>query len=173
MNLALRFLTESTASSSCAWRCEGNKILTTNHMKQLLLILVWSGSFFFSFSQDALTLDNRILGGGVSFLQRDSEDLYPFSDDIILDDTRNDSRIAYSFTPYFGRFYQDHKKIGLRFQLNGWDTESENIFDDNEYTRESSFRAVSLGGFLRQYFPFSDRFGVFLEEGIDFWQKCL
>ncbi|MDW3191748.1 MAG: hypothetical protein R8G66_05265 [Cytophagales bacterium] len=136
-------------------------------MKQLLLSLFLSAGFLYSYAQDALTLDNRILGGGLSFSQNDASDVYPFSNDVIPGENRNNKHTAFSFTPYFGRFYQDHKMIGLRLHLNRSESQSENLFDDREHTHQVSRNAISLGGFLRQYIPFTDKFGVFLEEGID------
>lgn len=136
-------------------------------MKQLLLTLVLSAGFFFPYAQDALTLDHRILGGGLSFSQHDASDVYLYSSDVIPKENRDNRHNAFSFTPYFGRIYQDHKMIGLRLHLNRSESQAENLFDDVEYKRDVSNNAISLGGFLRQYFPFTDKFGVFLEEGID------
>ncbi len=135
-------------------------------MKNILLIVVFLGFIFRLNAQDALTTGNRILGGGVTFSQTDAENVFPYSNQLSLDEIRNNNRIAYSISPYFGRFYNDHQMIGLSFNVSGSNAESEAFGPDIEVANKRAERSFGLGGFLRQYFAFSDRFGVFVEEGI-------
>ena len=135
-------------------------------MKLFLLTFLLGFSLLPSFGQDALTQDNRILGGSLSFSQNDADNIFPYRFSVSPDDKRNSNRIAYTFSPYYGRFYKDHQMVGLWFMMRGSNIEQESLSTNFEYSHERSERSFGLGGFLRQYFPFSDKFGVFVEEGI-------
>ena len=118
-------------------------------------------------AQDALTIGNRILGGGISFSQHETEDLFSPRSNIYGD--RTSDQFSYSFSPYYGRFYEDLKMVGIRLSVRGINLERYNMdnTNDSEYLTEFSEKSFALGGFLRSYFPYSERFGVFIEPGID------
>ncbi|MEM7297407.1 MAG: hypothetical protein AAF391_03975 [Bacteroidota bacterium] len=117
-------------------------------------------------SQDALALGNRILGGGITFSQNDSENVYRLSTTLSNDD-RTYNRFSYSFSPYYGRFYKDFNMVGLRLNTRGSNSEFDYRDDIRADRTEFTYTSFSIGGFFRRYFPYSDKFGVFLETGID------
>ena len=136
-------------------------------MKKLTSILFFS--FFIScvFAQDALTTGNRIFGGGLSFSHTDTENDNPyFYSNLSNIETRTISS-SFSISPYYGRIYDDLKMVGIRFTYSGNDREFTWDDDFNATLEDISFKRFALGGFIRRYFPASDKFGGFLQSGID------
>ncbi len=123
---------------------------------------------FLSAAQDALTLGNRILGGGILFSQRDFENEYPANTtNGLVDEERIDKRFRYSFAPYYGRMYEDFRMVGINLSIEGSTFESTFAGDQFESRYEDTSFSFGIGGFLRQYFPYSDKFGAFLQSGIN------
>ncbi|MEO1253452.1 MAG: hypothetical protein AAFY41_01020 [Bacteroidota bacterium] len=129
----------------------------------VLFTLFFSASVF---GQDALTTGNRILGGGVSFSQQNIEDDEPFFNPN-FNEERTVDIFSFSFSPYYGRIYKDLSMVGLRMRVSRFNREVNFEFDGGESSTVDMSNSFALGGFLRRYFPYSDRFGVFLEGGID------
>lgn len=137
-----------------------------------LCLLLISTSLF---SQDALTTGNRIFGGGLSFSHSDSEnDGQYFSYDPLWPcpgcyyDRLDIKSSSFAISPYYGRFYDDFKMVGIRFGYSGSDWERERGDDFAVNRNESNVKSFTLGGFLRQYFPASDKFGMYFQSGVDF-----
>ncbi|MFK7952714.1 MAG: hypothetical protein AB8B73_07680 [Ekhidna sp.] len=119
-----------------------------------------------SYSQDALKMGNKIVGGGLSFSLSDYENERPYNFNYYDDYFRESTE--FSFSPYYGRFYDDYSMLGLRFSLSSSNHEIErttNSYLDNDDFESNS---IGLGGFIRKYFPATEKFGFFLESGIDF-----
>jgi len=121
-----------------------------------------------SFAQDALTTGNRILGGGISFSQQETEDTYPYFSNTVRNDEDYTTRTSsYSFSPYYGRIYDDFKMVGIRLNIGesrnevGWSN------DFNSSENRSQSRQFGIGGFFRFYAPASDKFGAFFQTGIN------
>lgn len=118
-----------------------------------------------SFAQDALKMGNKIVGGGLSFSMNDSENDRPYNYYYYRTDFREST--DFSFSPYYGRLYDDNTMIGIRLNINNrrsqYERTSESDFDKGSL--ESS--SIGFGGFIRKYFPTTDKFGFFIESGID------
>jgi hypothetical protein len=118
-----------------------------------------------SFGQDALKMGNKIVGGGLSFSMSDHENDEPYRYDLSREYFQEST--SFSFSPYYGRFYDDYTMIGLRLNLSSSNYKYERTTDDyiDKFDNESG--SIGLGGFLRKYFPANDKFGFFIESGID------
>ncbi|MEM6734812.1 MAG: hypothetical protein AAGC64_06645 [Bacteroidota bacterium] len=136
-------------------------------MKTLFTLFLSGTSIISLFAQDALTTGNRIVGGGISFSQDDAENEFPFVNSLDPTMTASSNSLFYSISPYYGRIYADFKMVGIRLRFIGRNSEYESVGDTFENQSEISERSFGVGGFLRRYFPYSDRFGVFLNAGID------
>ena len=118
--------------------------------------------------QDALLTGNRILGGGISFSQSDTDDTHLFANSLNPNATRVQENFSYSLSPYYGRMYKDFHMVGIRLNVGGFN--AENRIEDTSFQdfTEVTRRSFGFGGFLRRYITYSDRFGVFIESGLDF-----
>lgn len=133
-------------------------------MKNIVIIFTALISFQ-SLAQDALKMGNKIVGGGLSISLSDYENESPYgsfySEDYLREST------DFTFSPYFGRFYDDYTMVGLRLSLTSNNYEEERNTDNYLSNRDYKSNSIGLGGFLRKYFPATDKFGFFIESGID------
>ncbi|MEM0941110.1 MAG: hypothetical protein AAF600_12745 [Bacteroidota bacterium] len=136
-------------------------------MKASFTFFILCTSIISLFAQEALTTGNRIVGGGISFSQDDAENEFPFVNSLDPTTTASSNSLSYSISPYYGRIYEDFKMLGIRLRFIGRNSEYENVGNTFENQSEISERSIGVGGFLRRYFLYSDRFGVFLDAGID------
>ncbi|MEM6830290.1 MAG: hypothetical protein AAF551_07220 [Bacteroidota bacterium] len=140
-------------------------------MKTFFTLLFFMHVTLTLFAQGALTTGNRILGGGVSFSQSDTENDELFYRSIDPDRSNSSNRSSFGFSPYYGRLYKDYKMVGVRFNVSGSNSKFERIQENYEYTDDTIEKSFSMGGFVRQYFPYSEKFGAFLESGIDLFRS--
>ncbi|WP_425390467.1 hypothetical protein [Ekhidna sp.] len=115
-------------------------------------------------AQDALLTGNRIIGGGFAITQSDQNSEHPINYYYQDEET---SISSFSFSPYYGRIYEDHTMVGIRLNIANSSIDRENGDDNSIWTSEYSTRSYGIGGFIRKYFPSTDRFGVFVQSGID------
>jgi hypothetical protein len=114
-------------------------------MKNIIIIALVLISFQSS-AQDALKMGNKIVGGGLFIRMSDYEDERPYSSSYQEDYSRESTDI--SFSPYYGRFYDDYTMIGLRFSLNSSNYEYEDTNDNYSYNYDYKSSSIGLGGFL-------------------------
>lgn len=139
-------------------------------MKKILTITI----LFFSLqslAQDALKMGNRVIGGGISF------GLSDFDSDRQSSNNSNRSNFSesfnFSFSPYYGKFIKKNVMVGLRFNVSIRNAESEQYSINSVGKSANKSNSLGFGGFARKYFSKTDKFGVFVESGLDMSRSAL
>ena len=143
-----------------------------NSTKNSLLVIILI--FYISISasaQEGLKEGYRMIGGSVGFAvnQAEASESYNAVNRFENESTSN----SFSFNPYYGRFYEDSKMIGLSFgvSVSQNDQESDTYNRDSgdlvySSTNETRNVQLSAGMFWRYYISMSNQLGMVFEPSL-------
>ncbi len=144
-----------------------SKCQNYNFMKYYLVPLVFIFQSVILNAQSSLDLGNRIFGGSISVkLNEASQEPPVFTVPTAGEADRKYSN--FSISPYYGRFIKNEVLLGIRFNVGQTTTRQQNSYNSIEYNFSTETMEFGFGTFIRRYFPFSEKFGVFFEPGMDF-----
>lgn len=144
-----------------------DRLSETKTMKNKTTIyIIFLLSFFSNFNlygQEYLQKGHSILGGGIGAMRNNSSREEPI--DSLQQSGKNAS---FQVSPYFGRFIKDNLVLGIK--LNFGTSKNESSFEDFNQTSntEQKGRSYGAGIFFRKYFPVLEKFGVFIQPGINY-----
>ena len=123
-------------------------------------------------AQDALTLGNRIIGGGMSFRLSESDHSDQYNNGI--NERKNESS-SFSISPYYGRLVEDNKLLGISLSIGSSNSENDYYYghiNNNSWIYPSVYsdhtKFIGTGIFIRWYFPVSQRAGIYFQPGANY-----
>ncbi|MEP4534027.1 MAG: hypothetical protein ABJ004_13140 [Cyclobacteriaceae bacterium] len=136
-----------------------------NNKNALILTVLLGIALSKTTAQDALTLGNHIVGGGISFDLSESDNSRSSYLNGPQSITRESS--SFNFSPYYGRFIDDYKLLGISLSVGSRFNQYEN---DDSYPDTSIDDQINFGAgvFMRRYFTITEKVGVYFQPGANY-----